>query len=72
MRVEKDVALGRERRLFPKISETPPSRQEEQSCIACLDVERHAPRRRARFWGESRVLLRINPGRSGDVTMGHY
>lgn len=31
MRVEKDVALGRERRLFPKISETPPSRQEEQS-----------------------------------------
>ena len=71
MRVEKDVALGRERRLFPKISETPPSRENSlESRALMLRGTRHEEGRG--FGAKAVSFFELNTGRSSDVTMGRY
>jgi len=71
MRVGKDVALGRERRLSPKISETPPSGKHSlESCALMLRGTRHEEGRG--FGAKAVSFFELNTRRSGDVTMGRY
>ena len=70
MRVEKDVALGRERRLFPKISETPPRENSLESRALMLRGTRHEEGRG--FGAKAVSFFELNPGRLGDITMGRY
>ena len=71
MRVEKDVALGRERRLFPEMLETSPSRENSlESRALILRGTRHEEGRG--FGAKAVSFFELNTGRSGDVTMGRY
>ena len=70
MRVEKDVALGRERRLFPKISETPLRGNSLESRALMLRGTRHEEGRG--FGAKAVSFFELNPGRLGDITMGRY
>lgn len=72
MRVEKDVALGRERRLFPKNRRHLRAGRENslESRALMLRGTRHEEGRG--FGAKAVSFFELNAGRSGDVTMGRY